>query len=170
MAAGILGFTIFHYLAQPPAAPADQGMPAVAPAIYRGIFGALQYVVPLLIGVAAVVSVFGRARRRNLLAQQSGMESIKALSWREFEMLVGEIYRRRGYSVAETESGADGGIDLIARKDGEKFFVQCKHWQKHKVDVLTVREFLGVLYRAGAAGGATSPSRQEWRPPARPWS
>ena len=39
------------------------------------------------------------------------------LSWDEFEMLVGEIYRREGYSVQMlAAAGADGGIDLTLKR------------------------------------------------------
>jgi hypothetical protein len=45
--------------------------------------------------------------------------SIRRMSWQEFETLVGEAYRRQGYSVEETGGGdADGGVDLILRGKG----------------------------------------------------
>ena len=50
------------------------------------------------------------------------------MSWREFEMLVGEGFRLQDYSVAKNfELGPDEGIDLRLRKDGEMYLVQCKH-------------------------------------------
>ena len=123
----------------------------------------------MIFGLAAVTSAWKRRQRRNLLEAQTGLERVKQLSWQQFELLVGEIYRSRGYSVSETGGGgADGGVDLEARKEDEKFLIQCKHWKRHKVDVRTVREFLGVLFRSGAAGGAivttgslTQPAQQE---------
>ena len=49
------------------------------------------------------------------------------MSWREFEMLVGEAFRRRGCFVEETGlGGKDGGIDLVVSKGGRKELVQCK--------------------------------------------
>jgi restriction system protein len=75
------------------------------------------------------------------------------MSWQEFEILVGEAFRLDGYSVKETSSGADGGIDLILRKEGEQFFVQCKQWKAFKVGVTIVRELYGVMAAEGAAGG-----------------
>lgn len=59
-----------------------------------------------------------------------------------------------GYVVAETGGGgADGGVDLALRKDGEKFLVQCKQWKAFKVGVTTIRELYGVMAAGGAAGG-----------------
>src|SRR5258708_15004030 len=76
------------------------------------------------------------------------------MSWREFETLVGEGFRRRGYSVKETGGGGpDGGVDLVLSKDGEKTLVQCKQWKAFKVGVSTVRELYGVMAADGAAAG-----------------
>ena len=76
------------------------------------------------------------------------------MSWREFELLVGEAFRLQGYRVAELGgSGPDGGIDLVLTKGSEKFLVQCKQWKAFKVSVTVVRELYGVMAAKGAAGG-----------------
>ena len=49
--------------------------------------------------------------------------------------------------------GADGGVDLVLRKDREKYLVQCKQWKAFKVGVTVVRELYGVMAAHGAAGG-----------------
>ncbi len=90
-------------------------------------------------------------RRRRLLDTQTGLDSLAALGWRDFERLVGEAFRRQGYSVEETGlGGADGGIDLILRKDGQYTLVQCKHWRNRQVPVNVVREMYGLLAHHGA--------------------
>jgi restriction system protein len=59
---------------------------------------------------------------------------------------VGEAFRRQGYTVEETSlGGADGGIDLILRKDGRRTLVQCKQWKRQRVGVNIVREMAGLL-------------------------
>lgn len=76
------------------------------------------------------------------------------MSWREFEMLVGEGFRQQGYQVTELGGdGPDGGVDLVLRKGSEVFLVQCKHWRSKKVRVDVVRELYGVMAARGAAGG-----------------
>jgi restriction system protein len=102
----------------------------------------------LLIGcwIAAIASFVGQRSRRQLLDSQTGIESIRQMSWRQFEQLTGEAFRRQGYAVEETGlGGADGGIDLKLRKNGQTTLVQCKQWRNQRVDVKTVREMLGVL-------------------------
>jgi restriction system protein len=76
------------------------------------------------------------------------------MSWQEFELLVGEGFRQQGYQVIENGGGgADGGIDLVLRKGGDKFLVQCKQWKAFTVGVTVVRELYGVMAANGAAGG-----------------
>lgn len=113
----------------------------------------LQYLVPLLCGVGAVVSLLSGRRRKALGDQvKSGARAVGDLDWREFERLVGAWFEQRGFSVSETASGADGGVDLYATRDGERVLVQCKHWRARKVGVEPVRELYGVLAASRGAG------------------
>jgi len=81
-------------------------------------------------------------------------DALAGMSWQEFELLVGEAFRLQGYEVSELGgAGPDGGVDLVLRKDKEKFLVQCKHWKAFKVGVQVVRELYGVMAAQGAAGG-----------------
>ncbi len=103
----------------------------------------------LLLGmcwVAALISYMDSRRRSQLLDTQTNLNSLSAIDWREFEMLVGEAFRRQGYNVQETGlGGADGGVDLILRKDSAMTLVQCKQWRTKLVDVRVVREMYGLL-------------------------
>jgi restriction system protein len=115
-----------------------------------------QVLVPLAFGIGAFVSLIQRKKRANLfqsVTKQSGKSALNGISWREFEMLVGEWFRRQGYTVTETGGVADGGVDLILTKAGDTYLVQCKHWKAYKVGVNVVRELLGVMVTRGAAGG-----------------
>jgi restriction system protein len=74
------------------------------------------------------------------------------MSWRQFELLAGEAFRRQGYTVEETGlGGADGGIDLILHKNGQTTLVQCKQWKNWQVGVKVVREMYGLLMHHQAA-------------------
>jgi restriction system protein len=107
-----------------------------------------------LLLVAALLSFIRGRYRARLLDNNGDLASIRSLSWYEFEHLVGEYYRRRGYTVEESGGGgADGGIDLRLRKGGELVLVQCKHWKTWKVGVNVVREMLGSMASTGASGG-----------------
>ena len=110
------------------------------------VLAPLAWLVLAMCWIAAVVSFVRSHQRKRLLDTQSGLDSLRAMSWREFEMLVGEAFRRRGYSVEENGlGGKDGGIDLIVRKDGRTELVQCKHWKQRLVRASTVREMWGLV-------------------------
>ena len=120
-----------------------------------------QYVLPMLCLIAAGVSALGRRKRKLLVSdvrESKATNALDGMSWREFEMLVGEGFRLQGYQVVETGGGgADGGVDLVLRRPGtagnEKFLVQCKQWRAFNVGVDVVRELYGVMAAKGAAGG-----------------
>lgn len=101
--------------------------------------------------LAAAASYFGRMQRARLYDAQVASPRLTALNWRQFELLVGEWFRRQGYVVEETGGGgSDGGVDLVVRKDGRRELVQCKHWKRRSVDVATAREMWGLLQHHSA--------------------
>ena len=126
------------------------------------LFGQLLFPAGFLFG--AVVSFFKQKKNKQLYesianhspaeTRSSALQAVERLTWQEFEMLVGESFRRKGYSVEETGGGgADGGIDLAMRLNGQRYLVQCKQWKTFKVGVKVVREFFGVMVANGAKGG-----------------
>jgi restriction system protein len=116
-----------------------------------------QYIVPIVILGAALGSWLRRRSRAAIftgVARSTADNPLNNISWRQFEYLVGEVFRRKGYAVFEIGGGGpDGGIDLELRKDRERFLVQCKQWRALKVSVNIVRELYGVMAARGAAGG-----------------
>jgi|HubBroStandDraft_1064217.scaffolds.fasta_scaffold212059_2 restriction system protein len=76
------------------------------------------------------------------------------MSWREFERVIGEAFRRRGFTVTGFGGGGPGGgVDLGLAKNGERFLVQCKHWRKLEVGVTVIRELQGIIAALGVHGG-----------------
>jgi restriction system protein len=79
-------------------------------------------------------------------------DALSRVSWREFECLMAQHYRDRGYRVAHVGSGErkkkrfDGGIDLKLYRDGEYAVVQCKHWNVKQVPHNAVHELIGVMH------------------------
>jgi len=129
----------------------------VGQTLFKTLASVGQYLLPLIFLAGAAMSAFGRHKRRALHEQVAASPERSALndmSWQQFEALVGEAFRRKGYAVTETGGGgADGGIDLALKKDGETFLVQCKQWKAYKVGVTTVRELYGAMAAEGATGG-----------------
>jgi restriction system protein len=99
----------------------------------------------------ALASFITARKKRSLLDTRTDLESLSATGWRNFEQLVGEAFRRQGYSIDENhQPGPDGGIDLILHKDGRRTLVQCKQWKRQQVGVAIVREMYGLLVHHNA--------------------
>jgi restriction system protein len=158
VALAIISFVFLHALSKPPTGVLVPGQIGdwVARSMVSAFAFAGQIFVPLLFLVGAVVSLASRRKRESLVesAQSRGADGLNGMSWREFEMLVGEAFRLQGYAVTESgAAGPDGGVDLVLRKGREVFLVQCKQWKAFKVSVEIVRELYGVMAAQGAAGG-----------------
>jgi len=112
-----------------------------------GMYAPLAWMFLGICWLGALLSYLASRKRKRLLATQTGLDSLRAMHWREFEMLVGEAFRRQGYAVKETGlGGADGGVDLILRKAGRTELVQCKQWRREQVSVSVVREMWGLAH------------------------
>jgi restriction system protein len=118
------------------------------------IFKSFPYAGPLFaitFLLAAPFAFFNGRRKRKLLEDQQDIDSIKALSWKEFEELVAEAYRRQGYRVIENGLGPDGGVDVKLIDDNQTTLVQCKQWRSKNVGVAVIREMFGVMTSESAS-------------------
>jgi restriction system protein len=97
-------------------------------------------------GAFAFASYLFNQRNRRLVDDQTGLESLRKTSWKDFEYLIAEAYRRQGFQVEYSlRRGADGGVDLVLRKSGQTSFVQCKQWKASSVGASVVREMFGLM-------------------------
>lgn len=116
-----------------------------------GLLAPLAWMLLALCWLGAGASYSRRRQRARLLETHKDLDGIASLRWQEFERLVGEAFRRQGYTVEETgQGGADGGVDLVLRRAGHTTLVQCKRWRQRQVPVTTVREMWGLLAHHGA--------------------
>lgn len=157
--AAISYFLLHRFALIPGGAPAiDLQRPGGAASVLGGTLAYyLQYIVSGACLLGALVSAIKRRRRRALHAQLAGAPtrtSLDRLSWREFELVVGEYFRRKGFEVEERGgAGPDGGVDLVLRLGRDRYLVQCKQWKSRSVGVAVVRELFGVMAAEEAVGG-----------------
>ena len=157
---GVVAYVVLHGIASQPY-PTTLKVNEVPGAMFGSIFRALamagQYLLPILCLGAALASFFTRRRRRELLLHTTeggaSAAAIDAMSWQDFERLVGEAFNLQGFTVTEKGgAGADGGVDLELVKNGERYLVQAKHWRAKQVPVEVVRELAGVMPFRRAVG------------------
>jgi restriction system protein len=160
VALALVSYVVLHSLAAPPKVAAvqpNQISGLIVHSFTAGLAMIGQFIVPILCLVGALGSFLKRKQRQALFAtavHANSVESLNAMSWQEFEWLVGEAFRLQGYDVTEQGgANADGGVDLVLRKGTETHLVQCKQWKALKVGVDVVRELYGVMAATGAARG-----------------
>lgn len=176
----VVSYVFFHSYAEADLEPIIQAGRAVpenlTSMMFQGFSKGLQYVVPGVFVLGAIGSGVKNLKARTLASRyerwsapaatktvpsprpaQSFSKTPKPtddMSWSEFELLVGEAFRKKGFSVVHGgDAGADGGVDVHLRKDGKRYLVQCKHWKTKRVGVAVIRELYGVMASSGVAGG-----------------
>lgn len=114
-----------------------------------------QYLLPLLLAVPAALSAYGQLvhpqphSHMTMTPRQTGLQD---MSWQQFERLIGEAFRRKGYAIAET-GGRSSRIDFVLKKTGLTCIVNCKHWRAGRVGVNAVHEMYGAMADKGAQHG-----------------
>jgi restriction system protein len=136
----VIAFVILRFIL-----PSINFQNMVVNSFVKGLSNAAPFVALVLL-LPAPISALRSWQKSKRLDSQKDLDSIKAIGWREFEELVGEAYRRQGYTVIEnTTVGPDEGIDLVLKSDSGLILVQCKQWRSTKVGVNIVREAYGVM-------------------------
>jgi restriction system protein len=113
-----------------------------------------QYIIPVGFLIGAAASFLKRRQSSGLVEDARAGRDIASISWQEFERLVGEGFRQRGFKVSEGGGASpDGGVDLELTKAGKRYLVQCKQWRSRQVGVTVIRELCGVMATEQAQGG-----------------
>lgn len=109
------------------------------------IFYWLSPLIGVFILVVVLFQLAANNKRKKLFKYQNSITDLYQINWSDFEYLVTETFHRDGYYVKQSGGAkADGGIDLMAHKDGFRHIVQCKQWKSQSVGVSLVREMYAV--------------------------
>lgn len=141
--------------------------PRAVAAIVAGFYPGIGLILPWLLGLPPLAFVsanlFGvvvagtlvimwlavqiQARDRRHLLDWTA--DIRQLDAQEFEWFVGEIYRRDGWKVEfhGRQDTADGNIDLVLTRPGDRRLAQCKKWSVAQIGIDEIRKFAGTLTR-----------------------
>lgn len=114
---------------------------------FRTLAERLVVFAPVLGAVFVAVAVFAVARLAWRSARDTDPEltELRGMSWQQFSTVLTDSLRRQGYNVSVRESVAEGDVELIATRRGEKLLVQGRQWRKRSIDVDYVRELCGAI-------------------------
>lgn len=111
------------------------------------LVSAAQYLLPLALATLAALSAWGRNRfpaAPSDMTMTPRATDLQSMSVQQFELLIGEAFRRKGYSIVD--KGARGSrIDLLLQKAGERCLVSVRQWRAIRVGVNTVRELAEAM-------------------------
>ena len=85
-----------------------------------------------------------RKTRRGAKLRKAGMKEIDQMTGEEFELFLGELFKKRGFKITYTSISGDYGADLILRDGDEKIAVQAKRYSGN-VGVKAVQEIIGAV-------------------------
>ncbi len=110
--------------------------------IYSGIA-----VVILIVGIVLYFVFRGKQRTIGLqtLSDDEILAMLRGVSPSQFEQKMADMFAKLGYKTEVVGGANDGGIDVVAYKDGKKYFIQCKKFMTREVTPHDVRDFLGAI-------------------------
>lgn len=76
-------------------------------------------------------------------------ESFMKMNWDEFEELVYNIFKQRGFSISEPQDE----VDLVLEINNQITFVQCKQWKEQQVDVAAIIQLYTQMKEEGVRHG-----------------
>ncbi|MGW8184927.1 MAG: restriction endonuclease [Candidatus Moraniibacteriota bacterium] len=116
-------------------------MPLLFIDIYRAmIILALAVFLPVVI-----FAVYQKRKKRNFFESKNSLESIRNLKPDQFEEFICNLFDKLGYEAERVGGPNDGGIDVIATKNGVKHYIQCKKFITRQVSVGDMRNFYGAV-------------------------
>ena len=95
-------------------------------------------------------------RRARAVSPNLMIAPLTSLSRQQFDMLLAQAFRQRGYVIGEIATGqhsAQSTADLVLRKSGEYFLVHSTAWRVALVEVAAIRELDRAMRAQRAAGG-----------------
>lgn len=80
--------------------------------------------------------------------EYKSLSDLKRMHPFKFEDYVAKLYKNMGYSVKQTRRTGDGGKDIVATKNGQTYFVECKRYSD-PINVHKMRDFVGACVLGG---------------------
>lgn len=106
------------------------------------------YIIPVCIIswiIGIFVYLFIEKRKQARFMALGKFQDIMKLDWREFEEFVAEMLKQKWFHTILWVWIKDGGVDVTATLENQKFFVQCKHYHDELIGVEKIRELHGVM-------------------------
>lgn len=118
------------------------------------LFAAMQLVFPALAPFVALPFIgigvwlaWKQLRAGVPLNVPERLEKLREMPWENFSLVVSEAYRRQGYTVEPSKSGA---FDFVLRRDKRVTLVQCRRWKVSQAGEGPLRELNRAIEKQDA--------------------
>ncbi len=108
----------------------------------------IRHILPLLVD-----RKLDARKQAKWFANQKSLADIQNIKPKQFETYCAILFGKLGFNAKTTSYTKDGGVDVIATKDGQTHFIQCKKYITRKVTLSEVRDFYGAMADAGCRRG-----------------
>lgn len=72
------------------------------------------------------------------------IDYINGLDDREFELYIAELFNNKGYTAEVTSATNDEGRDVVACKDNNRYYIECKSWHTNNVGREVIQKLVGA--------------------------
>jgi len=101
----------------------------------------------IIVGIAWIISliwILKKKRDRKYMKIQT-LQQMKDMHWREFEKFISFVFTKKWFKAKVRAWRNDGGIDVDATKNWQRYAIQCKKWKNIKIWVVELRSFVGAI-------------------------
>ncbi|NTW26875.1 MAG: hypothetical protein HGA36_00965 [Candidatus Moranbacteria bacterium] len=106
---------------------------------------AIVYTFAVLVPGIVLFVLYKKMKRKEFFDNKNTLEKIRMMTPSEFESFVCNLFDHLGYKTQRTGGPNDGGIDVIAEKNGIEHYIQCKKFITRQVSVGEMRDFYGAI-------------------------
>jgi restriction system protein len=117
----------------------------IMPLLFTDIYKAMVVFALTVFLPVAIFALYKKRKKKIFFESRNSLESIRSLTANQFEDFVCNLFDNLGYKTERVGGPNDGGIDVIATKNGIKHYIQCKKFITSQVDVGSMRDFYGAV-------------------------
>lgn len=115
------------------------------PLLLKNPAGGTFIIVAVILFPVAIYILYVKRKKWIFFESKNSLEVIRNLTPSQFEDFVCHLFDKLGYATERVGGPNDGGIDVIAIKNGISHYIQCKKFITQQVSVGAMRDFYGAI-------------------------
>lgn len=117
----------------------------IMPLLFSDIYKAIIIFILAIFLPLFVLVTYKKRKKKIFFESKNSLESIRNLKPDQFEEFTCDLFDKLGYKTERVGGPNDGGIDVIATKNGVNHYIQCKKFITSQVGVGEMRNFYGAV-------------------------